>query len=119
MKSSLLLLLAAAAAGGVLIAHHASASSSTAPKPPAGARVDQLPMPITGTGIPSLKRTTWTVAADASGQQAGTMILLQNTADPNDWVLTFQNASGGGAGILNYAKTPKGGLMAQAAAAGF
>lgn len=121
MKSGSLLLLAVAAAGGLLLVKHAhGAAASTAPVPPAGAQVDQIPMPIAGTGIPSLKRTTWQVSAAASGQQPGTMVLLQNSADPNDWVLTFhQNQNGGGAGILDYAKTTKGGLMAQAAAAGF
>jgi hypothetical protein len=66
-----------------------------------------------------LKRTTWRVAADASGQQAGLMILLQVKASPNrDWVLMFKNEQTGGVGLLGYSQTPTAGLIAQQLAAG-
>lgn len=97
----------------------ANAASSLVPPPvpPAGATVETIANPVAGTGMPTLKRTSWAVAADASGQQSGTMILLQNAANPNDWVLSFRGDAGG-AGIISYAQTPNGGLLAQAAAGG-
>ena len=97
-----------------------ASAAATVPAPPKGATVtiDTIANPVAGTGMPTLKRTSWHVSADASGQQAGTMILLQNAANPNDWVLSFRSDAGGGAGIISYAQTPNGGLLAQAAAGG-
>lgn len=96
---------------------HAASSGSGAPTPGPGAKVETFANPVAGTGMPTLKRTSWPVAADASGQRAGTMILLQNAANPNDWVLSFRGDAGG-AGVLAYAQTPNAGLLAQGAAAG-
>lgn len=99
-----------------------TASASTLPatwRPPAGSKVELFPPPIAGTGMAQLKRTSWHVAADASGAQAGTFNLVQNAADPNDWLVSFKNdGAAGGGGILAYSQTPRGGLIAQAAAAG-
>ena len=121
MKKLGLLLIAAAGGAAALLFGHGPASASTLPaawKPPAGARVQNFPMPIAGTGIKTLRRTEWDVPADSSGQQAGTFVLTQNAANPNDWVMGFRAASNGGFGILAYSQTPMGGMLAQAAAAG-
>lgn len=98
--------------------HAASAaSSSTPPAVPPGATVETLANPLAGTGMPTLRRSSWHVAADASGQQPGTFVLTQNAANPNDWAFGFQ-PDAGGFGILGYSQTPNGGLIAQAAAGG-
>lgn len=110
-----------------LIGGLASASSSSSskpkgtppPKPGPGATVENIPAGLAGQSIPALKRTTWRVAANASGQQAGLMILVQVASDPNEWVLLFKNEQSGGAGILGYSQTPMAGLIAQQLAAGF
>ena len=96
---------------------HASPASTAPPVGP-GATVENLPAPASMPGVPALKRTMWHVAAGSDGQQAGVFILVQSAKDPNDWVLTFKNDAGGGAGIVAYAQTPIGGLLAQAVAAG-
>jgi len=115
-----------AAGALVLIGGLASASSSSsstpkvppAPKPGPGATVENLQAGL-GQGLPALKRTTWRVAANASGQQAGLMILIQSAASPNrDWVLMFKNDQTQGVGILGYSQTPIAGLIAQTLAAG-
>lgn len=99
-------------------ANAAPASASNAPPvPPAGAVVQTITNPMAGTGMDQLKRTAWHVATDASGQQAGTMTLTQNAANPNDWAVSFRPDAGGG-GVLAYSKTPNGGLIAQAIAGG-
>lgn len=99
-------------------ANASSGSSGTPPPTPApGATTDLAPAGI-APGIPATKRTTWHIPADASGQQAGNMVLVQSQSNPNDWVLGF-TADAGGAGVLAYGSTPMSGLMAQAVAAGF
>lgn len=93
------------------------ASGNPPPKPGPGATVENLPAG-SGPGLPAIKRTMWRVAADASGQQPGVMILLQSAKNPNDWALIFQNDQTHAAGVLAYSQTPIGGLIAQQLAAG-
>lgn len=114
----------AAVAALALIGGAASASSSKAPgvppppKPGPGATVENLQAGI-AQGVPALKRTTWRVPANASGQQAGLMILIQVASSPNrDWVLLFKNDQSQGVGVLGYSQTPLAGLIAQQLAAG-
>jgi hypothetical protein len=102
----------------IATSHAASTDLPAQWKPPAGATVDLLQNPLPGTGMPQLRRTSWHVAADASGQQAGTFVLTQNAANPlADWVMAFRADAGGG-GVLGFSKTKNGGLLAQAAASG-
>lgn len=123
MSAAKVLLMGAIGVGAVALflhAHSANASPNTIPpewRPPPGSSVTTFPPPITGTGMRMLKRTSWAVQANSSGQQAGTFLLTQNADDPNDWVLVFVSAAGG-AGILGHSDTPMGGLLAQAVAAG-
>lgn len=127
MSAGKVLLISAAGLGlvAVLVAV-AKASSSSAPssgtlpanfKPPPGSRVNQLPA---GGAIPfPITKTSWDVAADASGAQTGTYTLVQRTASPNtDWLVTFTAPGGTSSGVVSYSQTPNGGLLAQAAAAG-
>jgi len=123
MSSSAKILLGVAAVAGVaaLLIGTASASATKpkgvpAPRPGPGATVETLPA-NTGPGLPAIKRTMWHVAQDASGQQAGVMILLQSASSPNDWALLFKNDQTGGVGLLTYSQTPIGGLIAQQLAA--
>jgi hypothetical protein len=107
----------------LVAAANAASSSSSAnkgsapPKPGPGAKVERVPAGL-ASSLPPLKRTTWPVAADASGQQAGTMILIQPIESPSDWVLFFQNKQTGATGLLSYNHTPTAGLIAQMFAAG-
>lgn len=107
------------ASAGLLLIGVASAKprGNPPPKPGPGATVDNVPA-NSGPGLPALKRTMWHVDADASGQQAGVMILLQSATSSNDWALIFKNDKTGGAGVLAYSQTPIGGLIAQQLAAG-
>jgi hypothetical protein len=125
MKGSGLLLGGLFLTAGVLVAigvasakpRTSSASSTPPPRPGPGATVEHLPAG-TGPGLPALTRTTWAVSADASGQQAGTFILLQAADDPNQWALVFVNNATHAAGVMGYSPTPIGGLLAQMLAAG-
>lgn len=121
MSSTKTLIVGGLAAAGALLLigglASASSSKSTAPKPGPGATVEKLPAG-SGPGLPALKRTTWRVAADASGQQAGLMILLQSANNPNDWALVFSNDQTHASGLLAYSQTPVGGLIAQQLSAG-
>jgi hypothetical protein len=117
------LILIALVGGGLalLSMHDKPSSANTLPaawKPPTDAKVEFFAPPFPGTGLAQLKRTSWHVAADASGQQAGTFVLTQNAANANDWIMAFKNDASGGGGILAYSQTPVGGMLAQAAAAG-
>jgi hypothetical protein len=128
MSAGKLLLIGGVGVGlALLVAGIASASSggsantSTIPagyRPPGNAL--KIPMPAGTGGVPfAFTQTSWTVAGDASGAQAGTYTLVQSVASPNtDWVVTFTGVGGTSAGIVAYSQTPNGGLLAQAAAAG-
>lgn len=123
MSSTKTLLVGGLAAGvallliGGLASASSSSSKSTAPKPGPGATVEKLPAG-SGPGLPALKRTTWRVPADASGQQAGVMILLQSASNANDWALVFSNDQTHASGVLAFSQTPVGGLIAQQLSAG-
>lgn len=97
-----------------------SSANTTPPAPPVGAvvTVETFANPMAVAGLPTLKRSSWHVAADATGQEAGTFMLTQNAANPNDWVYSFKNDAGGGAGVIGYSQTPNGGLLAQGVAGG-
>lgn len=117
----LLVGLGLAVVAALALSKNANASSSSGGTPPPtpgpGATVELQPAEA-DTGVGPTKRTTWHIPADASGQRAGQMILVQSQSNPNDWVLGFI-ADAGGAGVLAYGSTQMSGLMAQAAAAGF
>lgn len=109
---SLLLVGAAGVAGFMLLEKHASAGSSSSVWPPGFTP----PGTSTTTTLPSsnptgltLKVTTWTQAADASGAQAGTWKLFQNQANPsNDWAVFFNGSP------FQMGTTQNSGLIAQA-----
>ena len=120
---SLLLVGAAGVAGFMLIEKHASAGSSSSVWPPGftppGNSTTHVIAPGAGnpTGI-AIKVTSWTQAADASGQQAGIWQLAQNNANQsNDWAVFFSNGTTAPQ-LVQKGTTANSGLLAQALQAG-
>jgi hypothetical protein len=116
MKSGVLLLLGVAGAGAALFMMHSAHAASSAVwpagfTPPGNSATRNLPA-SNPTGM-ALKATTWAVAADAGGTQAGTYTVYQSAAAPGtDWAVFF-NGSPMAVGDTQNAK-----LIQQAVAAG-
>jgi hypothetical protein len=122
MSAKGLLLLGALGAGAAfLFLHSASANAAVFPPgwvPPAGSTSVVLPANPNLGGL-SLKKTTWTQAADAGGAQAGTYTLLQNAANPaNDWAVLFTNTGSNSVAVMAVGTTQNSGLLAQYAVSG-
>ncbi len=117
MKAAGLVLLAVAGAGVALfVAHSAHAATQTAIWPagftPPGNSVTRNLPKTNPTQLP-LTVTSWAVAADAGGTQAGTYTLYQNANAPGtDWVVFFNGTP------FQAGQTQNAGLIAQAVAAG-
>lgn len=96
-------------------AHAASggSASSAPPVPPAGAASMTVPPgPKNATGL-TLTISQWQQQANpATGAKAGLWALVQNAANPSDFVVTF--GDGKSAGIVQTGSTPNSKLIAQA-----
>lgn len=87
--------------------------------PPPNATTHTFAPPLNlGSAVRALKQTSWHVAADASGQRAGTWRITQNADNGADYVVAFQADDSHSFGVVAFSQTPVGGLLAQAAAAG-
>ena len=95
----------------------AAAPAAGPPVPgPGAASMSVPPGPKNPTGL-TLTITQWQQQANASGQKAGLIALVQNAANPQqDYVVTF--GDGTGAGILQQGSSQNSGLIAQAFVAG-
>lgn len=118
MKSGALILLGLAGAGVALFvahsAHAASPSNAIWPAgftPPGNSATRSVPN-TNATQLP-LKITSWAVAGDAGGTQAGTYTVYQNTNAPGtDWAVFFNGSP------VQVGQTANAGLIAQSVAAG-
>ncbi len=117
MKAGLILLGIAGAGAALFVLHAAHAASPSAAiwpagfTPPGNSATRHLPVE-NPTQLP-LKVTSWAVAADAGGTQAGTYTLYQNAKAPGtDWAVFFNGAP------VAAGDTPNAKLIEQAVAAG-
>jgi len=123
-----MLLIGGAVVGvGYLLLKHSEAQAAQAPLAPGAAggpptpgpgaaSMTVPPGPKNPTGL-TLTITQWQQQANASGQKAGLVGLVQNAANPQqDYVVTF--GDGTGAGILGQGVTKNSGLIAQSFVAG-